>query len=400
MVEAVAMTMMCRNRRFRATLLGLLASGLSLGALASSGCKSETRSESGERALPAEGQPGQAQSATDAPTTAAAIAHGGAGSPPEWSDGCRAAVDAALAALAAGSAPLDAAVAGVKVMEDDPRFNAGTGSRVRIDGKTVQMDAAVMDSEQRFGAVAVIENVRHPVEVARAVIDTPHLLLAGDGATALARARGIPEYDPTTDKMREKTREIMDKLRRADPSLPRSWQDFDWRASWNFQQTLKEAGLEPVGGDVGSDTVAVAVRGSDGRFAVAISTGGTAITLRGRVGDVPILGAGLYAGERGAVAATGSGELIVRKNSSREVYRLMESGTDPAEATQAGVQEIGKGRYIGLIAITADAMAAAADRDMAWAGREAGSKTWLGPTAGASSKPANKPANPEPPAPK
>ena len=326
------------------------------------GCKSDERDKPGD--------PG-------APLKAAAIAHGGVGSPPEWSDGCRQAVDAALAALDAGRAPIDAAVAGVKVMEDDPRFNAGTGSRVRIDGKTVQMDAAVMDSEQRFGAVAVIENVRYPVEVARAVIDTPHLLLAGDGATALARARGMPEYDPTTDEMRTKTQEIMAKLRTADPSLPESWQRFDWRASWNFQRTLQEAGLQQS--DLGSDTVAVAVRAPDGRFAVAISTGGTAITLRGRVGDVPILGAGLYAGEFGAVAATGTGELIVRANSSREVYRHMAGGNSPDTAVLAGVQEIGKGRYIGLIAIGARTMAAAADRSMAWAGREAGADTWLGP---------------------
>lgn len=329
----------------------------------------------------ADEQPGERpeRSVPGAPVKAAAIAHGGVGSPPEWSDGCREAVDAALAALAAGSDPLDAAVAGVKVMEDDSRFNAGTGSRVRIDGETVQMDAAVMDSTQRFGAVAVVEHVRYPVEVARAVVDTPHLLVAGDGATALARARGMPRYDPTTDKMREKTRAIMAKLRAAEPSLPRSWQNFDWRGNWNFARTLQAAGLQP--GEAGSDTVAVAVRATDGRFAVAISTGGTAITLRGRVGDVPILGAGLYAGERGAVAATGAGELIVRKGSSRGVYERMVGGASPAEAVRAGVQEIGEGRYIGLIAIAADSMAAAADRSMAWAGREAGSTVWQGPAA-------------------
>lgn len=311
------------------------------------------------------------------PMPAAAIAHGGVGSPPEGTYGCRKAVDAALAALESGADPLDAAVAGVKVMEDDPRFNAGTGSRVRIDGQTVQMDAAVMDSGGRFGAVAVVEKVRYPVEVARAVIDTPHLLLAGDGAVALARARGIPEYDPTTDEMREKTREIMEQLRAADPSLPESWRAFDWRGHWNFPRTLEQAGLAKA--DLGSDTVAVAVRAADGRFAVAISTGGTAITLRGRVGDVPILGAGLYAGERGAVAATGTGELIVRAASSRKVYERMAAGASPADAVRAGVQEIGEGRYIGLIAISPTTMAAAADRSMAWAARELGSTEWMGP---------------------
>jgi hypothetical protein len=90
------------------------------------------------------------------PWKAAAIAHGGVGSPASASDGCRMAVDAALAALAAGKDPLDAAVAGVVLLEDDPRFNAGTGSIVRLDG-SIQMDASVMDSGGRFGAVAGIE---------------------------------------------------------------------------------------------------------------------------------------------------------------------------------------------------------------------------------------------------
>src|SRR5580658_6428737 len=92
------------------------------------------------------------------PARAAAIAHGGVGSsPPEWSDGCRSAVDAALIALKAGSDPVDAAVAGVVLLEDDPRFNAGTGACVRLDGESIQMDASVMRSDGKFGAVAGIE---------------------------------------------------------------------------------------------------------------------------------------------------------------------------------------------------------------------------------------------------
>ena len=91
---------------------------------------------------------------------AGAIAHGGVGTDAAHSDGCRAAVDAALAALSASNDPLAAAVAGVVVLEDDPRFNAGTGSIVRLDG-SVQMDASVMDSSGRFGAVASIERVRN-----------------------------------------------------------------------------------------------------------------------------------------------------------------------------------------------------------------------------------------------
>src|SRR5580692_4598132 len=132
------------------------------------------------------------------PWKAGAIAHGGVGSPPEWSDGCRLAVDAAMKVVEAGGDPVDAAVAGVVVMEDDPRFNAGTGARVRLDGKSIQMDASVMRSDGKFGAVAGIERVKNPVRVARAVMDSPHLLLQGDGATRFARTLGMPDYDPTT----------------------------------------------------------------------------------------------------------------------------------------------------------------------------------------------------------
>ena len=116
MVEARDMTTTLGFSSIRVAsprLLGLILSSL---LLMGSACK---------------GKKGDDKRSTE-PAPAAAIAHGGVGSPPEWSDGCRKAVDAALAALAAGSDPLDAAVAGVKIMEDEPRFNAGTGSRVRI----------------------------------------------------------------------------------------------------------------------------------------------------------------------------------------------------------------------------------------------------------------------------
>ncbi len=311
------------------------------------------------------------------PIAAAAIAHGGVGSPPERADGCRAAVDAALAALEAGASPVDAAVAGVIVMEDDARYNAGTGSRVRLDGTTVQMDAAVMTSAGDYGAVAVIERVQNPVKAARAVMDTPHLVIAGDGATKFARAIGLPDYDPATDEMKARTADIVAKLRARDPSIEDAWQGFDWRKHWNFEAPLAELGLDVT--ELGSDTVGVAVRGADGTFGVALSTGGTPITLRGRVGDVPILGAGLYAGSAGAIAATGKGERIVEAGLARRVHDRLASGASAADAAAFGVSEIeGKGS-IGVIVIGRRDMTAAADRPMAWAARELGSDQWHGP---------------------
>lgn len=311
------------------------------------------------------------------PMRAAAIAHGGVGSPPEMSDGCRAAVDAALSALEKGVDPLDAAVAGVVILEDDPRFNAGTGSRVRIDGVTVQMDASVMDSSGRFGAVSVIEGVKNPVKVARAVADTPHRLIAGDGATRFARSLGMPPYDPSTPETRAKTAAILEQLRRADPSLPADWKNFQWRSAWNFERTLEEAGLSEK--DAGSDTVGVVVRTADGRYAAALSTGGTSITLRGRVGDVPILGAGLFAGKHGAAAATGKGERIMEAGLARAAHGWLEAGNSPSEAADRAVRELKEKGDIGIIIAAPEGLAAAADRPMAWAARLAGESAWQGP---------------------
>ena len=314
------------------------------------------------------------------PWKAAAVAHAGLGTPPERSDGCRAAVDAALAVLERGGDPLDAAVAGVVVLEDDPRFNAGTGSRVRIDGESVQMDASVMRSSGEFAAVAGIEAVKNPVEVARRVLDTPHLLLAGDGATRFARAHGFAEHDPTTPATRAAARQLLRQL--ADGrDVPAAWRAFDWRAAWNFARPLDAAlaGDAPAPGPAGtsSDTVGVIVRAADGRFAAALSTGGTTITLRGRVGDVPIRGAGLWAGARGAVAATGTGERIVEADLARWVHGELARGLDAEAAARRGVEHVGQD--VGVIVVGPSTIGAASTQPMAWAGRELGSSDWSGP---------------------
>jgi isoaspartyl peptidase/L-asparaginase-like protein (Ntn-hydrolase superfamily) len=307
------------------------------------------------------------------PARAAAIAHGGVGSLPEWSDGCRSAVDAALAALEAGSDPVDAAVAGVVLLEDDPRFNAGTGSCVRLDGESIQMDASVMRSDGKFGAVAGIERVKNPVRVARAVMDSPHLLLQGDGATRFARTLGMTDYDPATPESLRRSRKQQALLLSQD--APLEWRSFDWRAHWNFDSLVPET----LRADANAhDTVGVAVRSANGSFGVALSTGGLSLALRGRVGDVPILGAGLYAGQDGAVAATGSGERVVEVGLARKVHDLLASGSSVKDAADVAVALIRGRGDIGVIVISAQALVAIADRPMAWAGRESGSSAWLG----------------------
>jgi isoaspartyl peptidase/L-asparaginase-like protein (Ntn-hydrolase superfamily) len=299
------------------------------------------------------------------PWTPAAIAHCGSGTPPAQGSGCRPAVDAALAVLARGGEPIDAVVAGAILLEDDPRYNAGTGSVVRLDGRTVEMDAAVMDSSGRFGAVAGLEDVKNPILVARAVADTPNRILAGRGATAFARAIGQPIFDPRRPETMKEAAALRAALVGSGRGIPRAWQSFDWRKAWNYDTPPPAAALPPASAPrPGGDTVGVLVRGSDGRFAAALSTGGWTVVLRGRVGDVPVPGAGLYAGPAGAVAGTGLGEKIIDVQLARTVYGWLEDGVPAAEAVRRGIALTGG--EAALIAITATEAVGAADPPMAW----------------------------------
>jgi beta-aspartyl-peptidase (threonine type) len=290
---------------------------------------------------------------------AAVIAHGGAGTSVARSEAVLLAAQAAWQILSEGGAALDAAVAGAVVLENDPGFNAGSGSNIRLDGVTVQMDAAVMNEEREFGAVAVIERVKNPVLVAREVMRSPHMILAGTGATQFARALGMADYDPRTPESLQRYRTLQHRMMNG--GLGEEWKSFDWRKLWNFPIPLDEA-LKP------KDTIGVVVRDGRGGFAAAISTGGTSTTLHGRVGDVPIPGAGIHAGPAGAVAATGWGEYIIRENLSRRVYDWIAAGTPAKQAIDMGLalypQQIG----IGLIAVSAADQAASANTQMAWAG--------------------------------
>lgn len=294
---------------------------------------------------------------------AAAIAHGGADSPNELADGPRQAANAALEELADGRDVLDAAVAGIKVLEDDPRFNAGTGSRIRLDGTSIQMDAALMHSDGRFGAVAALERVQHPILVARDVLDSPHLLIVGDGANRLARALGLPDYDPTVAEIAAECADIRKRLMEADGSSP--WGTYDWRRAWNYARSLEEAGFTQDA--IGNDTVGCVVRDTAGNFAAALSTGGTSTTLRGRVGDTPILGAGLYAGRGAAIAATGDGERIVEATLARLGYEAMRRGSTAQAVADSYVEQLAPKGPIGVIALDAHGYGAAMGTTMAWA---------------------------------
>jgi len=275
----------------------------------------------------------------------AVVVHGGAGSPRSRMDGTDRAAAKALAALKAGGTSLEAALAGVVVLEDDPRFNAGTGANIRLDGKTIQMDAACMDGGTgAFGAVAAIERVKNPVLVARKVMDTPHLLIVGEGATRFARAMGFPDYDPTCPENLARFKRVKDILQGSDPRQIEAWKRYDWKQGWNFPTPLKEALGSP-------DTVGCITRDAQGRFAAAISTGGTTITFYGRVGDVPMYGAGIYAGPKGAVACTGNGEDIVKRLIAKATYDLLAKGMTAQKAVDRILATFPPRIDLGLVAI-------------------------------------------------
>ena len=214
--------------------------------------------------------------------------------------GVRAGLQVARRILHAGGTALDAVCAAIVVLEDDPLFNAGTGSVLNRDGD-VEMDASVMVGENLgSGGVAALSRVRNPVLVARKVMEeTPHVLLAGPGALAFARRQGFPNYDPVTNERRKRHRLVLRAVRVAAPG-----------------------------------TVGAVARDAAGQFAAATSTGGVTLKLPGRIGDSPIPGAGNYATECAAASATGHGELMLRTLATKSVCDLIAGGKSAGSAAR------------------------------------------------------------------
>jgi beta-aspartyl-peptidase (threonine type) len=221
------------------------------------------------------------------------------------------ALEAGFVVLKEGGSAALAVVKAVMVMEDSPVFNAGTGSVPNLIGE-VEMDASVATSEGNFGAVASIKNVKNPVRIAYEVSDkTKHLILAGEGATLFAKNRGFKNYDPLTDEMKKLFKE---------------------KSNCDSEEIEKLQNLysnETVG--------AIAIDGFDS-IAAALSTGGIIFHLPGRVSDVPILGGGVYASNRGATTITGKGEVIVKEMIARKVDEYL-TDHSAEEAAKDIIQE-------------------------------------------------------------
>jgi len=237
------------------------------------------------------------------------IVHGGAGDlsgdDPKGAGaiaGCLAAARAGYAVLARGGSALDAVVEAVRVLEDDPRFNAGTGSVMNLDGD-VECDASVMAGDGRAGAVACVRDVKNPVRLARLVMErTPHVLLAGPGAEAFADTCSLERTPPGA---------------LATPAMRARWQ-------------AARAKQAPASG---GGTVGCVARDGAGQVAAATSTGGTLLKMPGRIGDSAVIGAGTYAdAAAGAASCTGAGEAFIKAGAALRAVEAMRAGRSPAAA--------------------------------------------------------------------
>ena len=282
--------------------------------------------------------------AQDRPAWSFAI-HGGAGVieranlSPEQDAAYRAALTRALEAgaevLRNGGEALDAVEAAIRLMEDDPLFNAGRGAVFTAAGRN-ELDAAVMNGpDLTAGAVAGLTTTRHPIAAARAVMErSPHVMLIGTGADAFAAAQGLEQVEPSWFFTERRWQGLLKFL--TDNNLP---------------VPERPAGAPPAGmaslepapplNERKFGTVGAVALDSQGRLAAGTSTGGTTGKRWGRVGDVPVIGAGTYASNRDgcAVSATGDGEFYIRASVARDICSRIADGVTGQVAAQAEVDD-------------------------------------------------------------
>jgi beta-aspartyl-peptidase (threonine type) len=278
--------------------------------------------------------------------TVGLVVHGGAGTidrakmtaerEGEYRSGLERSLRAGYEILQRGGSSLDATEAAVRVLEDDPHFNAGKGAVFNSAGVN-ELDAAVMDGKTlKAGAVASVRRIRNPVSLARLVMEkSPHVMLDCAGAESFAKERGIELVDPKYFFTQER-----------------------WDALQRLQQAGKEAGHAGkkfiISDEDRHGTVGAVALDQSGNLAAATSTGGTTNKRPGRIGDSPVIGAGTYANNATcAVSGTGDGEYFIRAVVGHDISALMEyralSVTDASQVVLKKVEQLGGTG--GLIAI-------------------------------------------------
>jgi len=221
----------------------------------------------------------------------------------------------AVKTLQDGGSVLDAVEAAVMVVENDPEVRSvGYGGLQDEEGK-VTLDACIMDWNWRCGSVAALENIKNPVAVARKVMEiTDHVMLVGEGAKTFALRTGFKEENLLTDAART------------------------WWLQWKRSLSSKDDWLMP---EDTHDTIGLLALDEEGKMACACTTSGLAGKIHGRVGDSPIIGAGMYVdGEVGGAAATGRGEEVIWTAGSHLVVENMRRGMTPQQACEDALQRI------------------------------------------------------------
>lgn len=268
--------------------------------------------------------------------TAAAAAPLAAGPVAVGSGNALAAVKLAVERLAAGEPPVDAAVAGVGLAEADPdEIGVGYGGLPNEEG-VVQLDAAVMDGvSMRAGAVAALERIKHPAQVALEVMRrTTRILLVGDGALRFARAHGFPEENLLTERARKIWLYWKENAAPDDDWLPDAAEADDPDIRW-FVQKHGSGYFRPQG------TIHVSALAADGRVGCCTTTSGLFFKLPGRVGDSPLVGCGLYCdSEVGSAGATGHGESCIVSSGAATVVEMMRQGKSPEAACLATLERV------------------------------------------------------------
>jgi beta-aspartyl-peptidase (threonine type) len=276
------------------------------------------------------------------------ICHGGAGTIDDktaYADGLIEAVEEGYRLLRQSASAMEAVVTAVRVMEDNPLYNAGTGSDMTIDGQ-IEMDASLMTQEGRFGGVASIFGVKNPILVAQKVMtQTDHLLLCGAGAIEFARRMGFEEYNVVTERARTRLERV---VRHGSKYFQKQ----------NEQRFPAGPPLAPeayaqVSPESSTGTVGAVARDKRGNLAVATSSGGIVGRMRGRVGDSAVLGAGTFAGPGGAISCTGHGEEIIRRSLARDIVERMT--TMPASTSLTLVVAEARRRKLSFGAVGFDA---------------------------------------------
>jgi N4-(beta-N-acetylglucosaminyl)-L-asparaginase len=230
--------------------------------------------------------------------------------------------------LSAGGRAVDAIEEGALVPENDPKNQTvGYGGLPDRDGR-VTLDACIMDENGNCGSVMCLEFIRHPISVARKVMEkTPHIVLVGDGALKFALENGFSKENLLT------------------PESERAWRKWLKESKYEPRINIENESLRqqpPMpGGKDNHDTIGMLARDSSGNLSGGCTTSGMAFKLPGRVGDSPIIGAGLFVdNEVGAATATGVGEEVIRCVGSHLVVELMRQGMSPEKACRKAVERI------------------------------------------------------------